>query len=83
MPRDCFALVRAHQHGITIHNQELMRERERGYYHLSHSIMGGGGGGRGKEGGVVQLLLSILLGGEELCLEEGHSVCSSPLLHQT
>ena len=27
---DCFALVRAHQHGITIHNQDVMRERESG-----------------------------------------------------
>ena len=25
---DCFALVRAHQHGMTIHNQDVMRERE-------------------------------------------------------
>ena len=46
---DCFALVRAHQHGITIHNQDVMRERESGvilwgniiYYIL---LWGGGGG---------------------------------------
>ena len=24
--RDCFALVGAHQHGITMHNQELMQD---------------------------------------------------------
>ena len=43
---DFFALIGAHQHGITMHNQGLMRERQRwrgGIYHLSHSIIGRGG----------------------------------------
>ena len=59
---DCFALVRAHQHGITIHNQDVMREREIGvilfiiYYYggglgnskisIVYSIRIGAGGGR-------------------------------------
>ena len=46
---DCFALVRAHQHGITIHNLDVMRERESGvilFINLSHIIMGGGGVGK-------------------------------------
>ena len=48
---DCFALVRAHQHGITIHNQDLMRERESGVISFIIYYYGGGGGGGG-EGGV-------------------------------
>ena len=39
------ALVRAHQHGITIHKQDVMTERESGV--ISYIIMGGGGGGEG------------------------------------
>ena len=42
---DCFALVRVHQHGITIHNQDVMRERESGVIFLSH-IIGRGGVGK-------------------------------------
>ena len=44
---DCFALVRAHQHGITIHNQDVMRERESGVI-LFITYYYGGGGGVGK-----------------------------------
>ena len=56
---DCFALVRAHQHGITIHNQNVMRERESGvilfiaYYY---------GVGEGWSWEIVKFLLSIRLG---------------------
>ena len=55
-----FLFVRAHQHGITIHNQDVMRERESGvilfntYYY--------GGGGRGGSWEIVKFLLSIRLG---------------------
>ena len=42
---DCFALVGAHQHGITIHNQDLMRERESGVISFIIYYYGGGGGG--------------------------------------
>ena len=48
---DCFALVRAHQHGITIYNQDVMREREsRKWGNIIYHILlwGGGGGGVGK-----------------------------------
>ena len=73
---DCFALVRAHQHGITIHNQDVMRERESGVilfitYYYGGGGGGGGGGGRGSWE-IVKFLLSIRLGlggggrGEEL-----------------
>ena len=43
---DSFALIGAHQHCITMHNQGLMRERQRGggvIYHLSRNIIGRGG----------------------------------------
>ena len=45
---DCFALVRAHQHGITIHNQDVMRERESGKWGniIYHILLWGGKGGR-------------------------------------
>ena len=43
---DCFALVRAHQHGITIHNQDVMRERESGVISFIIYYYGGGEGGR-------------------------------------
>ena len=39
---DCFALVGAHQHGITIHNQDLMRERESGVISFIIYYYGGG-----------------------------------------
>ena len=42
---NCFALVGAHQHGITIHNQDLMRERESGVISFITLLWGGGGGG--------------------------------------
>ena len=54
---DCFALVGAHQHGITIHNQDVMRERESEVISLITYYYGGGGGG----GEVVKFLLYILL----------------------
>ena len=41
---DCFALVRAHQHGITIHNQDVMRERESGVILFITYYYGGEGG---------------------------------------
>ena len=41
---DCFALVGAHQHGITIHNQDLMRERESGVISFITLLWAGGGG---------------------------------------
>ena len=64
---DCFALVRAHQHGITIHNQDVMTERESGvilfitYYY--------GGEGEGELGNSkISIVYSIRIGGggEEL-----------------
>ena len=70
---DCFALVGAHQHGITIHNQDLMRERESGvipfiiYYYY-------GGVGKGELGNTkVSIVYSIRMGGgkKELCLGGG------------
>ena len=57
---DCFALVRAHQHGITIHNQDVMRERESGVI-LFITYYYGGGWGRGSWE-IVKFLLSIRLG---------------------
>ena len=67
---DCFALVGAHQHGITIHNQDLMRERESGVISLSYISMGGGrGGGEGELVGntEVSIVYSIRMVGGELC----------------
>ena len=64
---DCFALVGAHQHSITIHNQDMMREKESGV--ISFITYGGGE--------VVKfLLLSILLGGggERTMLGGGTSI---------
>ena len=58
---DCFALVRAHQHGITIHNQDVMTERVSGViYYLSHIIMGVGEGELGNS--KVSIVYSIRLG---------------------
>ena len=59
---DCFALVGAHQHGITIHNQDLMRERESGAISFIIYYYGGGGGGvvKGELGNTIKFLLSIL-----------------------
>ena len=56
---DCFALVRAHQHGITIHNQDVMRERESGVILFITYYYGGGKGGSWE---IVKFLLSIRLG---------------------
>ena len=53
---DCFALVRAHQHGITIHNQDVMRERESGVILFITYYYGGG------SWEIVKFLLSIRLG---------------------
>ena len=56
---DCFALVGAHQHGITIHNHDLMRERESGV--ISFIIWGGGG--KGELGNTkVSIVYSIRMG---------------------
>ena len=52
---DCFALVRAHQHGITIHNQDVMRERESGVILFITLLLWGGWE-------IVKFLLSIRLG---------------------
>ena len=46
---DCCALIGAHQHGITIYNQDLMRERESGVISFITLLWGGGGGGGGVE----------------------------------
>ena len=39
-----FLFVRAHQHGIAIHNQDVMRERESGVILFNTYYYGGGGG---------------------------------------
>ena len=54
---DFFALVRAHQHGITIHNQDVMRERENGVI-LFITLYGGGGGSW-----EISIVYSIRIGG--------------------
>ena len=60
---DCFALVRAHQHGITIHNQDVMRESGKWGNIIYHIIIMGVGGGRGRGSWeIVKFLLSIRLG---------------------
>ena len=58
---DCFALVRAHQHGITIHNQDVMRERESGVI-LFITYYYGGGGELGNS--KISIVYSIRIGGE-------------------
>ena len=72
---DCFALVGAHQHGITIHNQDLMRERESGV--ISFIIIyyyGGVGVGKGKLGNTkISIVYSIRMGGKK-CLGGGTSI---------
>ena len=82
---DCFALVRAHQHGITIHNQDVMRERESGvilfitYY---YGVGGGGGGGKGGELGNsrISIVYSIRIGGGEGGRTEVPLCSLSPLI---
>ena len=60
---DCFALVRAHQHGITIHNQDVMTERESGVI-LFITYYYGGGGGEGELGNSkISIVYSIRIGG--------------------
>ena len=54
---DCFALVRAHQHDITIHNQDVMRKGKWGNI-IYHILLWGGEG----ELGNSKVLLSIRLG---------------------
>ena len=76
---DCFALVGAHQHGITIHNQDLMRERESGVISFIIYYYGGGGGwgwGRGSWEILKFYCLFYKDGGEELCMWEVHPLCS-------
>ena len=73
---DCFALVRAHQHGITIHNQDVMTERESGVISFIIYYYGGGGWGVGKgELGntKVSIVYSIRMGGRTM-LGEGTSI---------
>ena len=93
---DCFALVRAHQHDITIHNQDVMTERESGVISIIIYYYGGGGGGGGWGGGgggwgvgkgelgntKVSIVYSIRMGGRTM-LGEGTSCAPSPLLYQT
>ena len=87
---DCFALVGAHQHGITIHNQDLMRERESGVISFIIYYYGGGGGmGRGELGNTkVSIVYSIRMGGGgrggRTMLGGRYIHCApSPLLYQT
>ena len=71
---DCFALVGAHQHGITIHNQDLMRERESGVISFIIYYYGVGGGRKGELGNIIVYSIRIGRGGgggEELCLGGG------------
>ena len=69
---DCFALVRAHQHGITIHNQDVMTERESGVISFIIYYYGGGGGGgwgvgKGELGNTkVSIVYSIRMGGRTM-----------------
>ena len=55
---DCFTLVRAHQHGITIHNQDVMTERESGVILFITYYYGGGGG----SWETVSIVYSIRIG---------------------
>ena len=88
---DCFALVGAHQHGITIHNQDLMRERESGVISFIIILVWGGGGGgvgKGKLGNTkVSIVYSIKMGGGgggRTMLGGRYIHCApSPLLYQT
>ena len=76
---DCFALVGAHQHGITIHNQDLMRERESGVISFIIYYYGGGGGvGKGEFGNTkVSIVYSIRMGGGgNYAWGEVHPLCS-------
>ena len=74
---DRFALVRAHQHGITIHNQDVMTERESGIISFIIYYYGGGGGwgvGKGELGNTkVSIVYSIRMGGRTM-LGEGTSI---------
>ena len=65
---DCFALVRAHQHGKTIHNQDVMRERESGVILFITYYYGGGGGGEGGRTEVPLCSLSPLIAVDNLKL---------------
>ena len=60
---DCFALVRAHQHDITIHNQDVMRERESGVILFITYYYGGGEGGE-LGNSKISIVYSIRIGGE-------------------
>ena len=59
---DCFALVRSHQHGITIYNQDVMRERESGVILFIAYYYGGGGGGE-LGNSKVSIVYSVRMGG--------------------
>ena len=74
----CFALVGAHQHGITIHNQDLMRERESGVISFIIIYYYGGGGGKGELGNTkVSIVYSIRMGGgKNYAWGEVHPLCS-------
>ena len=65
--RDCFALIGAHQHGITMHNQGLMRERQRGRgrgeYIIYHIVLLGGVGVETLLGGGTSSVLKELCHG--------------------
>ena len=65
---DCFALVRAHQHGITIHNQDVMTERESGVISfIIYYYEGGWGVGKGELGNTkVSIVYSIRMGGRTM-----------------
>ena len=73
---DCFALVGALQYCRIMHNQGLMRERQRGLiiFHLSHSIMGRGSS-------AVAIVYSIRRGKGTAWLREIQ--CVPLLLNQT
>ena len=43
---DCYALVGAHQHGITIHNQDVMRDGVISFITYYYGGEGGRGGGK-------------------------------------
>ena len=76
---DCFALVRAHQHGITIHNQDVMTERESGVISFIIYYYGGGGWGVGKgELGntKVSIVYSIRMGGKNYAWGKVHPLSS-------
>ena len=81
---DCFALVGAHQHGLAIHNQDLMRERVSGVISFIIYYYYGGGVGKGELGNTkVSIVYSIRMGGgggrgvgKNYAWGEVHPLCS-------